>query len=133
MLFCKKVLSLYDQSVDIYITIYVYVCMCVCVCVRVYIYIYIYLNGGINVIFELSQLENPANTYMQHTEHWTAVSTLLDLISSAYRDLHYRRLNQQPQNAEAETLPLGHWFISHISEAKLTSHGDNVWPLNLIR
>ena len=39
------------------------------------------LNGGINVIFELSWLENPANTYKSHTEHWIAVSTLFGLIS----------------------------------------------------
>ena len=36
----------------------------------------------------------------------------------AYRDLHHWRSNQQPQNAEAETLPLGHRSISHISNAK---------------
>ena len=34
-------------------------------------------------------LENPANTHMRHTEHWTAVSTLLCLINSAYDDLHH--------------------------------------------
>ena len=85
------------------------------------IYIYIYIS-------ELSWQENPANTYMWHTEHWTAVSILLDLISSA----HHRRLNQQPQYAEAETLPLGHRFMQHISDAKLTSHGDNARPLNLM-
>ena len=33
-------------------------------------------------------------------KHLTAVSTLLGLISSVYRDLHYWRLNQQPQIAE---------------------------------
>ena len=33
-------------------------------------------------------------------KHWTAVSTLLDLISSVFRDLPHLRLNQQPQNAE---------------------------------
>ena len=61
---------------------------------------------------------------MRHMEHWTAVSTLLGLISSAYCDLHHWRSNQQPQNAEAETLPLGHQSISHISNAKLSSHGE---------
>ena len=66
-------------------------------------------------IYELSWLENPANTHMRNTEHWTAVLTLLGLISSAYHDFHHWRLNQQAQNAEAETLPLGHRFISHIS------------------
>ena len=86
----------------------------------VYIYIYIYLY----IFIELPWLENLANTYMRHTEHWTAVSTLLGLISSAYHDLHHWRSNQQPQNAIAETLPLGHRSISHISDAKLTSLGE---------
>ena len=30
-------------------------------------------------------------------EHWTAVSTLLGLISSVYRNLHHWRSNQQSQ------------------------------------
>ena len=34
------------------------------------------------------------------TEQWTAVSTLLNLISSAYRDLYHGRSNQQPQTVE---------------------------------
>ena len=33
-------------------------------------------------------------------KHWTAVSTLLGLISSVCCDLHHWRLNQRPQNAE---------------------------------
>ena len=33
-------------------------------------------------------------------KHWTAVSTLLGLISSVYRDLHPWRSNQRPQIAE---------------------------------
>ena len=66
-----------------------------------------------------------------YTEHWTAVSTLLGLISSAYCDLHHGRSNQ-PQNAETKTLPLGHRSVSHISDAKLTSHRENAWPLNLM-
>ena len=41
-----------------------------------------------------------------YTEHWTAVSTLLGLISSAYHDLHSWRLNQQLQTAEPK---LYHW------------------------
>ena len=32
-------------------------------------------------------------------------------------------IEQQPQNAKAETLPLGHWFTPHISDTELTSHG----------
>ena len=79
-----------------------------------YIYIYICLK--------LPCPENPANTYMQHTDHRTPVSTLLDLISSSYRDLHHWRSNQQRQYAETENLPLGHRFTPHISYAELTSH-----------
>ena len=56
----------------------------------IYIYIIFILNVGINDISKLSWLENPANTYVQHTEHWTAVSTLLGLISSAQRNLQVR-------------------------------------------
>ena len=33
-------------------------------------------------------------------KNWTAVSTLLGLISSVYRDLHHWRSNQRPLNAE---------------------------------
>ena len=69
---------------------------------------------------------------MQNTEHGTAVSTLLGLISSAHRDLHHWRPNQQPQYAEVKTLPLGHQFMSNISDAELTSHGGNVRPLDLM-
>ena len=59
---------------------------------------------------------------MRHTEHLAAVSTLLGLITSVHRDLHHWRSNQQPQYAEGETLPLGHRFLPHISDAELTSH-----------
>ena len=91
----------------------------------IYIYIYIYiLNWGIDVILELPWQENPANTFMRHTEHWTAVSTLFGLISNAHSDLHHWRSNQQPQYAKVETLPLGHWFMPHMSDAELTSHGE---------
>ena len=60
-----------------------------------------------------------------HAKHWTAVSALLGLISSAYRDLHHRRSNQQPQNAETETLPLGHQSMPHVNDAKSTSHNSD--------
>ena len=75
---------------------------------------------------ELPWQENPANTYMGHTKHWAAVSTLLGFISSADRDHHQRRSDQQPQYADAETLPLGHRLMSHISEAELTIQGKKV-------
>ena len=52
-----------------------------------------------------------------HATYGTAVSTILGLISSAYRDLHHWRLNQQPQNTETETVPLGHQSMPHISDA----------------
>ena len=45
---------------------------------------------------EITMTENPAHTNTRHTEHWTVVSTSLDLISSAHHDLHHRRSNQQP-------------------------------------
>ena len=38
----------------------------------------------------------------------TVVLTLLGLISSAYHNLRHWRSNQQPQDAEAETLHVGH-------------------------
>ena len=47
---------------------------------------------------ELPWPENPANTYAR--KHWTAVSTLLGLISCVYRDLHHLRSNQRSQVAE---------------------------------
>ena len=57
---------------------------------HIYIYIYIICNRGIDIILiKLPWPENPANIYMRHTEHWTAVSSLLGLICSAYRDLHH--------------------------------------------
>ena len=42
-------------------------------------------------------------------KHWTAVSTLLGLISSVYCDLPHLRSNQQTQNAEPK---LYHWAIN---------------------
>ena len=59
-----------------------------------------------------------------HAKHWTAVSILLGLISRAHRDLHHRRSNQQPHYEEAETLPQGHRFMPHISDAELTMNHD---------
>ena len=89
----RNLLKAPHTHTHIYIYIYIYI--------YVLYYIILYSNGGINVIFELSWVENPANTYIRHTQHGTAVSTLLGLISSAYPDLHHWRSNEQPQNAEA--------------------------------
>ena len=69
---------------------------------------------------------------MRHTEHWTDVSTLLGLISSAYLDLYHWRSKQQPQNAETETPPLSHQSMPHISDAKTTSHRKNARPHDLM-
>ena len=94
--------------------------------IRAFKYAIFYLLNLIQYIYilELPWQENPANTFMRHTEHWTAVSTLLGLISRAHRDLHHWRSNQQPQCAEAETLIQGLGFMQHISDAELTSHGE---------
>ena len=81
----------------------------------IYIYIYIYTQ------MELPWLENLPNTRRDSWNHWTAVLTLLGLISSIYHDLHHWRSNQQPQNTEPK-LPLKYWSTLHTSDAKLTSH-----------
>ena len=59
----------------------------------------------------------------KHNELWTAISNLIGHISSAHRDVHHWRLNQQPQYAEPENIPLGQRFMLHISDAELTTHG----------
>ena len=66
---------------------------------------------------ELPWPENPANTYAWHTEHWIAVSTLLGLISSAYRDFHHWTLNKWLQIAEAK---LYNWANSQKKKKKRT-------------
>ena len=81
--------------------------MCVCVC--------------INIMLEIT-MTRKSDKHL-HTEHCTAVSTLFGLISIAHRDFHHWRSNQQPQNEETETLPLGHQFMSHICNAELTIYG----------
>ena len=85
------------------------------------IYIYNWRNWYIKLEITMTR-KNPAHTYIWHTEHWTVVTTLLGLISSAHRDLHHRGSNQQPLHGEAETLPLGHWFMLRINDTELTSH-----------
>ena len=67
-----------------------------------YIYIYIIIIKGRNWNIKEITMTRKSGTHLhQHTEHWTAVSTLLGLISSAHRDVHHWRSNQQPQYAEA--------------------------------
>ena len=92
-----------------------------------------YISRGIDVILiKLPWLKNSANTYKRHTDHWTAVSTLLSLVSSSYRDLHHWRSNQQTQNAETEGLPQGHQSMTHISNAESTTYGKNARPRDLM-
>ena len=52
--------------------------------------------------------------------------------NSAYRDLHHWRSNEQSQDAEVETLHLGHRSKPYTSDPKLTSYGGNARPLNLM-
>ena len=51
-------------------------------------------------------------------KHWTAVSTLLGLISCVYHDLHHWRLNQKPQIAEPK---LYNWATFHILEVTVST------------
>ena len=53
----------------------------------------------------------------------TAVSTLLGLINSVYRDLRHWRSDHRPQNAEPKVLSLSYRSTSYASEATLSSHG----------
>ena len=59
-------------------------------------------------------------------KHWTAVSTLLCLISSVYHDLHHRRLNQWPQIAEPK---LYNWansrYLTQLTRG--ADHGRHCW------
>ena len=87
------------QYDSLYITIYIRTTKCTHTNIYIYIYIYIYIiifiSRGIDIILiKLPWLENSANTYMRHTEHWIAVSSLLGLISSAYGDPRHGRSNQ---------------------------------------
>ena len=73
----------------------------------IYIYIYIFVNW-ITVTRKSSE---------HLRKHWTAVSTLLGLISSVYCDLHHCSSNQQPQIAEPK---LYNWAnISYTTDVKL--------------
>ena len=69
---------------------------------------------------ELSHPENPPTHDIQ--EPWTAVSTLLDLISCTYHNLHHWRLNQRLQIAVSK---LYHWATS--------SYLTQVMPNQLVR
>ena len=72
---------------------------------------------------ELPGAENPASTVCNIRNHWTPVSTLLDLINSVYRDLS-PTLEIKPATTEcrAETLLLNHLSTPHPIGVKLTNH-----------
>ena len=59
----------------------------------------------------------------RHLKHWTAVSTLLSFISIAHRHFHHWGSKQQPQYAQAETLPPGNWFTPRTTDTESTTHG----------
>ena len=73
--------------------------------IYIYIYIYIYKIGNYN------------DKKIRHTPTYGALNSC---------DLHHWRSNQQPQLAEAETLPPGYRFMAHINDAELTSDGGRV-------
>ena len=114
-------------SSDIYIYIYIYI---IYIYIPFYIYIYIYIQKGIYIhiyIYWIEELciinwitmtRKTGKHSVWRTEQWTAVSTLLGLSSSAYRDLQHWRSNKRPQNAEPK---LYHWprVTLHTSTAKV--------------
>ena len=63
-------------------------------------------------------------------KHWTAVSTLLGLISSVYRNLHHWRSNQWPQIAEPK---LYNWAMNPVCTQVTPNYLVIViaWPVNL--
>ena len=66
---------------------------------------YFYFSSrGINIVNWITMTRKSADMI-----YWTAVSTLLGLISSVYRNLHHWRSNQWPQIA---VLKLYNWAIS---------------------
>ena len=66
---------------------------------------------------ELPWPKNPANTACNIRNHWTAVSTLLGLISSVYRESPPLEIETVATECRAETQTLNHRSTSHISVA----------------
>ena len=80
-----------------------------------------FLSIGINIIMNYHDQKICRTPTYDIQEHWTAVSTLLGLISSVYCNLHHWRSNQRPQkctDCSAKTLQLSHQFISYANDAK---------------
>ena len=72
------------------------------------------LSIDVHLLFQTEELYCELNYHDQKIQqtlacnirkHWTAVSTLLGIISSVYHVLPHRRLNQRPQNAELKLYP----------------------------
>ena len=83
-----------------------------------------FLSRGITLWIELPW---PANTYTR--KHWTAVLTLLGLISSVYCDLRHWRLNQRPQIAEPK---FNNWATSPYAQVMPNQLVMVIaWPINL--
>ena len=55
-----------------------------------------FISRGINIV---NWITTTRKSTEHRREHWTAVSTLLCLISSVYRNFYYWRSNQRPQIA----------------------------------
>ena len=71
------------------------------------------MNGGIDIYIKLEiTMTRKSGTHLHVT--YGALNSLIGLIISTHRDLHHWRSNQQPQYAEAETLPLGHRFMARL-------------------
>ena len=79
------------------------------------------------IICELNCYDQKTRQTLAHDirKHWTAVSTLLGLISSVYRDLPHWRLNQRLQNAE---LKFYHWATNpHCTQVTLNQCDVDWW------
>ena len=73
---------------------------------------------------ELPWPENQVNTYTRHTE---TLDCCFNLIRSHQQYIPWSpplEIKLETTDCKAETLPLSHQFISHTSDAKLTSHGN---------
>ena len=90
-----------------------------------------FLSRGIILWIELPWPENLANTYAWHTE---TLNNCFDLIRSHQQCIPWSPpLEIEPANTDcrAKTLQLSHQSILHISDMKLTSHGNCTANLNV--
>ena len=84
-----------------------------------------FLSRGIILWIELTWVENPANTWAQHSE---TLDSSFDFIRSHQHIYipwsHSLEIEPATTECRAKTLPLNHQSTSHISDAKSTSHGN---------